>query len=556
MSESQRSRPSPSATSLLLAAGREKSIRLAEFGMEAFERGMETMLTGSGDLLRAFLNERPGMAKPFADRLGIRAADLQRCLREGNLDGEPEASANPELGQDRSVVTLPVKEAMKAARDRATAAGRPQWTACEFVAEAITQPESAMRRVLGEIGVSQAALDGAVEWLRGQPDPQGSADDMASRMMKDTREMLYRLMPSTMASLPKIPQLEKYHEEEAAKPLGPKPDLAAKLKEPMPEGFKDREWMFGVVLVREAVRWEARSRNAPEATLEHLLLVLIADGTDTSWFLDRQGIDRTALREELEAASPTFSAGPGYPPYSAPLTLSQPDEPRSSRPFTDLDWVASMFWHEEQPAVRMLRARGVTSNEVKFAVRERISGDREWHLRRPNLAEGLRFTARFSHETKAGRIEAVEEAARYEARQRGNAELSGDHYVFALLTHPTETRAWVASIGIDPDALAQRLDAAMPRTDAAIAFPERGIGLPIGWMEVGIPFTDLAMLRDVLEDRILPRGNSEAAPGLLAEVGIDAERIKAALPPQRPALEVMEEETEALKAKLERPKEE
>lgn len=540
MSE-RRARPSPAFADLLLAASREQMLGLAFLGMDSFGEKIERSHLGSPQLLRTFLQSNSELASGFLTRTDRSAETLIAALSDPGLRTEPPAAASP--GVDHSTASQPIKAAMKEARDTAIAEGRAEWTVGACLAALLADPEAVAREALLAQGI---ALEPILDWLRVQPDAEQPPEDMMTRMMRDSREMMYRLQPSIMkqveGEITKTDALADYRRNWASQHRE-RPTLAMNLQAPAP--MPDHLWIQRVGMVREAARWEAASRHAPDVTLEHLLLALTADGTDTSALLDARGIDREAARRELETHCPTFESGPEYPEDSPPLAMAGADEPNPPEPFSDLHSLEAMLWHEEQPAVRLLMRLGITKDVVKAARRDKQLGE-GWRHRRPDLASGLRYEGKHASDTVGTRTRAVMNVAEFEARLRGSAQITTDHILLALLSPETETHGWLTRTGIDPASIAQAIDAVLPRSESGKDFPPFAPGAGLLSMIHEVPFSDLAILEKMLASRLSEVRDPSVGLKMLRERDITAEAVRAAMPPTRPLADVMQEELEEI----------
>jgi ATP-dependent Clp protease ATP-binding subunit ClpA len=538
----QPARPSSAFADLLLTALREQALGLALQGMEAFEEEMETSHMSSPQLILTFLKSDSGLARGFITRTDRSAESLIAALSDPNQRTEPPA---PSSGVDRSTMSQPIKAAMLAARNAATAEGHDQWTLGACLAFLLADPEAVAREVLLTQGIELSPL---IQWLRNQPDEVTSQEDMLSRMMRDSREMIYRLQPSFQrqaeaeAAIPRTEAWSNY-QQNWAEQHREKPDLVKELQTESPAPAY--AWLQKISAVREAARWEAASRHAPAVTLEHLLLALTVDGTDTSALLDHHGLDRSDVRQELEGYCPSFGSSPAYPEDSPPFAMGGAEEPSPSEPFSDLHSLEAMLWHEEQPAVRLLTRLGITQDVVKAARREKHLGP-GWRSQRPDLAAGLRYQGKRASDTVNARINAVLNLAEFEARSRGNTETEKDHILLALLSPETETYAWLKQTGADPEAVARAIDATLPRASSGPDFPPRSPGSGLVAFIPEVPFSDLAMFEKLLQSPEPDLGLSSTGLKILRERGITAEAVRAAMPPTRPLVEVMQEELDEL----------
>lgn len=535
----RRAQASTAFTSLMMSAMSLRGIDLASQGLAAFEEGIERNAVDSVLVFRAFLQSDSPLVEGFVRHSTLPAEALSAALATDGHPAEVPAPLPEGSSLDRSTMTQPLKDGMTAARETATAEGRDRWRSGEALANILLHPDSSAAKALGAAGVPLADV---AAWLRTQPDESMSVDSMLERMMRDNREAIYRLQPSIQREVAAQAPTRKYDDairRNRLERIRERPNLVARLTETPP--MEKHTWLFRAMAVKDAALWEASSRRAPSVTLEHLVLALIVDGTDTSALLDGMGVDRAALRRELEEFCPTFESGPELPEESAPYSLSGADEPAPPVPFSDLHALAAILWHEEQPAVRILTRLGITNDRIQAALREKQRG-RGWRTERPNLTEGLRFVGKNSFETIRGREAAIGELAQFEARKRQSPQTTADHLLLALLSPETETSAWLRSIGIDPETIAAAIDRTLAHGDSDLASPPFTVRSGIGFVLMVVPFSDLAILHRLFEWPNWEKDAETRGLRLLVEHGVTPEKVKAALPPTRGVDEVLKEE--------------
>jgi len=548
--------PSPAIMDLMLGMTRDRAIRLADQGLAVVEASREQWKT-TADLWLSIDKRLPDISGEIFRRLEIERsavlADLEQadyrqeaCAERLNLPG-PLKEVRDKHGLDErpSVMSQVLKDAMRAAKVEAREKGDDRARLGPFLAASIADPSSLATQSFRDRGAGDSSITAAADWLRGVPDPPGEGLNVAG-MQTDMQDLRYKL----------IGQIRKEHEakqvqdgkrtlrqayEEEPEKYRKKPDLVAKLKEPVPQSRIG--WFTQVGAVIRAARWEALSRNAPEVTLSHLLLALTVDGTDTSALLDGKEVDRAALRSELEAISPRYAEGPDYPEDSPSFAWCYPDSPYIARRFTDLDNLYRVFDHDRDPAVQFLLERNVTREAVRFAVEAVVTGDPEWHLKKPDLAELLKQNADRELQTSMLRWSRCLSAADYEARIRGDSMTRPEHLLIALLSQETDTSALADKLSVDRVALVKRLNALVPRSEHGPVFPKRDSELTLCAPYGKSPLTDLIAVQLLLTS-LMP--NPGKWRDVLREAGITAESVTAAMPPLR---DLVEERSARMKQK-------
>jgi ATP-dependent Clp protease ATP-binding subunit ClpA len=133
-------------------------------------------------------------------------------------------------------------------------------------------------------------------------------------MAKEKDAFAYRLLNEAG-----ITEDELHAETEAQEQNDPnwylqKPDLASQLKAIDSKGISAEFNMRHVI--EDAARYEARKRWSPQIEFEHVLLALLADGTDTADFLDSMGIDRKEITQQLDSLLPRLEHKCFFPDHS------------------------------------------------------------------------------------------------------------------------------------------------------------------------------------------------------------------------------------------------
>ena len=205
------------------------------------------------------------------------------------------------------------------ASGKAAAMGEQTYGVGPLIA-AVFETDSIARDALFAV-TDPANIDGALQWLREQPDLDDGPDFMEA-LKAQTREVLDRMWPkireqSESRTSERMQTAREKHYEEDPDRYEKHLDVAERLSEHKLDVEKDYAWRVGVCL--HAAGNEARIRRASECTLDHMLAALVRDGTDTAAFLDRTGVDRDQWANRLDALLPRFEAGPRWPPNDRSL---------------------------------------------------------------------------------------------------------------------------------------------------------------------------------------------------------------------------------------------
>ncbi len=409
---------SRAAMALYLTAGMAQRVEHAHLGPD--EIGRHSL--SSPFVIKTFLKQYPGVASDFLVRAGIDADTLLRAI---DLPDEPEAQPKPltlsenptedqrkvyeimkELEDNRRAkgepepFTLPLKMALASARGVATEMGDETYGVCALVSS-IFATESIARDAL--LGVADPTkVDEALQWLRVQADPDDGPNLMEANKVH-MREALDRMWPKIREASSErnkeaiLAARDRKYEENPdlyEKPL----DIAQHLSRQGPDADDDYSRRAGVCLL--AARNEARIRRAKECTLDHMLVALVRDGTDTAAFLDRHNIDRTKWAARLNDLLPRAEEGPRWPPDDRALGMSFPSNVRyefkplpegvdieslspeerkeavtrvvdANRKFTDLVMLRKIHEEPQTFAFQLFDEAGITADELKAEIRAR-----------------------------------------------------------------------------------------------------------------------------------------------------------------------------------------
>ncbi|MBI5705827.1 MAG: hypothetical protein HZC36_02435 [Armatimonadetes bacterium] len=571
----KRARPDPAATSLLMLAGNERMVRRAHLGLD---KAMEEM-TGSADVLATFLKNHADAAEPLARGLGTEADVIRQRAEAIGPTSEPPADPprlppNKQEALDRlrseaewkAPWSAPVTRAMQEARDEATTDGREIYSVGEMMA-ALLASDCEARMLLLEFGPA-STLDRAVRELKGRKTQEV---DFMVEFQKNMKSMLDAAWPKLMeeakqmsadGSTQRDPNAlkEEHYAKDPAYYDAPV-DLAKRLREPVPDARYRNTLLGGICL--HAAENEARRRSAPSVRLDHMVYVLLQDGTDTAEFLDGLKVDRIAWRRRLDEALPYYPEGPRWPANARDLGMSIPDpgethlkkevpdfldvsslskEERgeyferkaSERNFTDLAFLVQVPTEDASVGHQLFQEANISQDAIRAAVRSKETGDPEWYLRKPNLAEQLRDSGMATSLNMLLSERRCFEAAEFEARTRWAPSITLDHLLLALLGDGTDTSAFVESMGIDRKSLLQEIDRTCPRYSSGPYFPERDRSSMLGLAAFGIlakrRFSDLLAIYELLND---PLSDSTAAGRvglrLLIDRGVTLDNVRAFL---------------------------
>jgi hypothetical protein len=530
--------PSSAAWDLLLAMGRDRALRIAEQGIKALEADFGAGWHTSGDLWASVSKRRPQIFEEVTQQLGTDKTASVAAMEAADFGQEQVAPAQGTYlevtGRERGPWSIVLRDSMRTLRDRARAAGEDRWTLGPLLSESLKHPDSLAAKVFRQQGASDPSLEAASQWLNLLPDPPEERPGIEG-IVSEMQDLRYKLISSIRKEQESktggMRTLRDAYEQEPDR-YAAQPDLPAELKRP-PQDPR-YEWAQRSGAVRQAARWQALSRKAPQVTLMHLLLALLVDGTDTSRFMDDRGVDRQQMRDRCDAACERFAEGPMFPEDSPQFALTHADKPFAPRKFSDLEYVYALLEHDRDPAAQLLASEGVERDDVRFSLHAIWTGDPEWHLKKPDLALELKKTADNPPGTSYLRAEALRRAAQYEARVRGSETVEPDHLLISLLTEGTDTSRFVRSKGLEPVRLAEGIDALLPRRESGPVFPKSSFGAHVQTSSFGKePFTDLLALSDLLTWTALESEPAQAWVAILSGAGITKAAVDDALPPMR-----------------------
>ena len=322
------------------------------------------------------------------------------------------------------------------------------------------------------------------------------------------------------------------------------------------EPDNDYSWRSGVLL--HAAANEARIRKASEATLDHLLVALLRDGTDSAAFLDARGVNRKSWMRRLDEALPRFAEGPRWPPNARDLNMSihtngsyqikplpegraiesltkeerkeyveQIVDPHLR--FTDLRYLANVPDEPKTIAHDLFEEAGITRDALIAEIVAREKGDRDWWRRRPDLVAQLRGLKPRYIVGEYERSALCVAAAQYEARMRNAPKTEYDDLLVALLVPGTDVWSLAFDLRTNPAVLHDKVDVLRPRFESGPIFPDTTDDLnPVAIMTKQ-GFSDLLFLHTRFSNRqdspglrlLQERGlSSEAVDARLAELGV------------------------------------
>ncbi|RYG48036.1 hypothetical protein EON79_05635, partial [bacterium] len=222
-----------------------------------------------------------------------------------------------------SVMTGPVKAALRQSKRWAKERRSDQFTAAVFLAELLGEESNARRLLIQRTHPER--LERAIATLRESSDPS-STGFSADSLMADSRKLMDKVWPKAQAEVreevgDEVQMLmEDLYAKDSSRYEEPL-DVASELAAARALDSEHRYLAMGGTLLHAAGN-EARIRRAPEATLDHLFLALLRDGSDTAAYLDRKGVDRESWRDRVDDALPRFAEGPRWPINSRDLTFS------------------------------------------------------------------------------------------------------------------------------------------------------------------------------------------------------------------------------------------
>ena len=576
-SPDRKARPSKAVTTLYLSAGMARSVAVAHLGPDEIGR---TSLS-SPFVIKTFLKQHAGLATEFLGRVGIDADALLQAL---DAPHDPEAQPEPrklpdnpteeqrnihrmmkEMEDERrekgepEPFTRPLKEAMRSARNSASATGDETYGVGAVVA-ALFETESISRDALFAVA-NPARIEEALQWLRAQPDQDDGPDFLATNKVQ-MREALDRMWPKLREqSASRTNQQaevarDRHYEEDPGRYEMPL-NIAERLSEHTLDAEKDFTWRVGVCL--HAAGNEARRRRAPETTLDHMFFALLRDGTDTAAFLDRRGINRGKWAARLDAELPRFEDGPRWPPNDRSLGMSIPsnvgydvkplppglkleDLPKDKRSeyvtrtidtdriFTDLVLLRNVHNEPQTIAFSLFEEAGITLDDLKAEIRARECGDPDWWRKAPDLVAKLASVENSIFRGSYQQCMICEEAAQYEARMRGASKVEFDDVLVALLIPGTDLASLAESLGLSVENLRSEVDAVRPRAEVHCMYPTSDdlcLGLAVILSD---RYSDLLFLDSELKAvESLPTRVLSPGLVLLAAHGIDRPAIHARL---------------------------
>lgn len=525
-------------------------VALAKEGIDRLEeprqRSMET-----SDVLRTYLKEYRVQAEEFLRRAGTDVESLQRALDENDsFESQPdpprlrenataEGRALYELRKrddddrrakgEAAPFSAPLKKALGDARE-GLPEGSQEFGVGAYIAALLTgksNAQAAFQRVADPEQTTEA-----LAWLRSQADPAERANPFGD-IQANQRELLDAIWPSVLAKMEstrsdrsRAVRDEHYESNRAAyeEPL----DIAERLAKHPVKPEDDYTWRSGALL--HAAANEARIRRAPEATLDHLLVALLRDGTDTAAFLDARGVDRREWARRLDQALPRFGEGPRWPPNARDLNMSTPgnrsyrfkplpegrevkDLSKEERKeyiertvdldlrFTDLRFLAQVPDEPKTMAHGLFAEANISEDALKTEIAALERGDRNWWRKRPDLAAQLRNAEPSFGLDEYKKASLCVEAAQYEARMRHAPVTEFDDLLVALLVPGTDFWELAESRGIDPAALREEIDAQRLRYESGPTFPEAVDELNFVGHLTKKGFSDLLFLSSRFGDR-------------------------------------------------------
>jgi hypothetical protein len=562
-------RPSEAATALYMNAGKDSRMARAHLGVGAMLGGS---LESAGVLL-SLLKREPQLATELTRRLDL---DIESWRLALSADHEPEPQPDPRIlspdatAEQRKLFEMtketsgpaafskPLVLAMRQARNLARESGEVRFTMPQLVA-ALLETDCVAAQTLRALA-NPNRIEEALAWLRGQPDSTGSG--LAS-VMSNTRELLDKIWPSIrseanqrMADRGGTDRLEQKNREYEENPdLYEKPlDVWARYKA---EVRPEHRFVHCAGVWMRAAENEARIRRAPEVQLDHLFFALLQDGSDTSQLLDRRGVNRAAMRAQLDLELPRFDEGPRWPPNARDLGMNVPSggmstiqkkeipdkiEPanltkeelaeyvevkRFEEAFSDLYWLVGVTREPNTIGYKQLSEAGVTEDLVRAEIEVFRTGDPDWYKVRPSLHTNGE-SSRMHMDMVLNK--AVLRAATFEARSRWAPEIEFEDVLLALLVDGTDTSKLMDDLGVDRAAFVTEIRAGLPEYAAGPFFPPEHPHLHLTGAFIGQgPTSDLKALESAFNRQERVKEGSSVGIEKLRRHGVSLEAIQTRL---------------------------
>ena len=349
----------------------------------------------SEHVLVAFLKHNRDSAMKLCGAAGVDVETLSAKLREP-LPAEELAPVSEMLkellGEEpQARLSQPIKQATQLSRTWATEDGRDSSTTPYFIAALLSTQCNARGVFLALI--PQEELEKGVSALKSMDEETRDDDYFLKENMRNVFSQVDRMWPELreeqLREHPKLAEIDKMKDrayEKNPERYDTWRSLVDRLKTPILKEDQKFTQRCGACLA--AAEYAARVRKAPSVEPEHMLLVLLEDGTASSAFLDANHIDRHALRRKVEALLPNYESGPRWPEHSMRLSMSMPDDGTASiegglkdwdgkgeppelkvvrhpeRRFSDVLWLASLQKRFDTPAAKLLAEAGLTKEDV------------------------------------------------------------------------------------------------------------------------------------------------------------------------------------------------
>ena len=388
---------------LISAAGMEAMMRKSDFIVD----DSVPPTANSVDLLSAFSKKFPELWNPFLTLLELDGeaafrnsdefSNLEEPLPEPRIPKEDADEATKGVAKfekkHRPPFTKPINDAVRQAmREAKDSKSSP--SVGRLVQIMLSSDCNARQMLLSKKSVE--VLDRAIAAIPSEPSTLPDSNSMIEGMQAGVKGLLDKTWPKLreVGITPRALEFNEKHYAENPDYYRGRVNLAEHLQRPALEEKYEFSQKSGGCL--HAAQNEARIRNAPEVTLDHMFFSLLQPGLETTRFMAEKGVDWRKWREEMEDLIPNYKEeGPRFPPNARNLGMGFPEDrirpvnPSLSdfegdnrfeqwrdkvfehekiyrpRTFSDLLWVIPCFNEPETLAYCYLTGAGITVEEVK-----------------------------------------------------------------------------------------------------------------------------------------------------------------------------------------------
>ena len=388
---------------LMSAAGHEAMLRNPQFVTEDKEPNVATSI----DFLRVFAKKFPAVGAEFISTAGLTWEQILECSDQYVEFEEPlperliPDKVREHLSEEQIKVqmerrppfTAPCSAAFKAASKEAREAS--QNASVGRVIQLLISSECNARSMLLELAPADT-LDLAIAKIDTAPSEASSPETMITSFKDNVRSLLDKTWPD-LRQIGETERSREFRDKHFAENPGyysGRVDLGTELQKPSPSEAQSFSLRCGTCL--HAAENEARMRNAPERTLDHMFFSLLQEDLDTTKFLQSKGIDWREWRDQIDQEIPTYEGeGPKFPPSSRDLGMNLPShelmppmdmkadldrmkgkddfaermkERRAKarpRKFSDLLWLIPCLKEKDTLAYGYLTTAGITIEEIE-----------------------------------------------------------------------------------------------------------------------------------------------------------------------------------------------